>query len=215
MRKIILQHGIAEQVAMIDLVKPINQKYAIATGFEYYTDTKVRCADRPHYWEKIAYLRAFLPQVPDDTLMVWEDADSINVKNDSFEAALPISGTFGMVQNRFGLNGSKLLNWYNSGVIAFINTPIIRDFLDRVWTRNGANDEIAMMAEVQSTNGIIAPGVFISSIHPKWNGWLNNVAVCPDPTVKSFHGIILKDKLAAMQKYIDSMPTLKDIRSSK
>jgi hypothetical protein len=207
MRKIILQHGVAEQIAILDLVTNINHDYARKAGFEYYTDNKVRCADRPHYWEKIAYMRAFLPQVPDDTLMVWEDADSINVKDDSFETALPKNGTFGMVQNRAGLNGSQLLNWYNSGVIVFINTPIIRDFFDRVWARNGANDEISMMAEVQSANGFIATNVSISPLDPKWNGWINNAAVCPDPVVKSFHGIPLKDKLAAMKKVVDSMST--------
>ncbi len=205
MKKIILQHCTVEQKALADLSAPMNKAYAEKNGFEHMTDDVRRCPERSIYWEKIAYLRVTLPTFDDGSLVVWEDADSLNLKEESFENALPTGGVLGMVQNRAGLNGKQLIPWYNAGVIVMINSKMIRDFFDRVWERPDDTDEAAIVAELKENGWVVGDGVKVSSLNPKWNCWKNNSHICPDVNVQSWHGIPLAEKLPAMQKFLASM----------
>lgn len=201
MKKYLIQHGTAAQQEIIDLVKPFNQKYADALGYEYHTDSTMRCPERPYYWEKMAYIKEFLSTVEDGSLVVWEDADSLNVRNISFEEALPTGAVLGMTQNRGGLNLNKLINWYNSGVIVMINLPSVREFFNQVWNTNVGFDEDSIM-EVLKANDMKIGDVPVASIHPKWNCWKNNAKFAPEPVVQTFHGIKLEEKLAEMRKIV-------------
>ena len=48
--------------------------------------------------EKIGFIKEALPKFEDGSLVVWEDSDSINCKEASFESALPAGESFGMEQ---------------------------------------------------------------------------------------------------------------------
>ena len=215
MRKIIVQHCTKEQQSLFDITKPINQAWAARMGFEYVSDDTRRCPNRTIWWEKIAFLRAFLPTIEDGCLVVWEDADSVNIKDESFANALPPTGIFGMVQNRGGLDFQELINWYNAGVIVMINCPDVRDFLDRVWVRPDDTDEAAIVAELKQHGWEIGNGIRVSSLRPKWNCWKNNehihkdkatnCGICEDTVVKSWHGIQLEKKFPEIKKFVDNM----------
>jgi hypothetical protein len=198
MKKYIIQHAVSDETSLLDLCKPVNQKYATKFGFEYQSDTKSRCNDRPYYWEKIAYLQEYLPTINDGSLVVWEDADSLNIGDEDISNALPTGTQFGMVQNRGGLNNSLLIPWYNSGVMVFVNTPIFRKFLDRAWARNGRDDEVAIVEELK-----VSTDVSVTPLDPKWNCWRNNENICSNPVFKTFHGIKLPDKLKSVKSYLD------------
>ncbi len=204
MRKVILQHVTSEQSKLFDISRPINQKYARNLGFDYISNCIRRCPERSIYWEKIAYLIEMLPTLEEGTFVVWEDADSINVKEESLENALPNGEIFGMVQNRAGVNGNQLINWYNAGVMVMINCPEVRDFLNRVWKRTEETDESAIVAELKLNGWVVGGGKYIYSIDAKWNQWANNTNVCSDPVIKSFHGILPNKKLSAIQEFLKS-----------
>ncbi len=85
MKKYILQHAVGDQIPLLELASPINQKYANSFGFDYRPDTTSRVTDRSYHWEKIAYLREFLAKADNGSLIVWEDADSLNFGNLSIE----------------------------------------------------------------------------------------------------------------------------------
>jgi hypothetical protein len=202
MKKYILQHATTEQSLLLDLVRPYNEGYAVRNGFEYITNNVRRSPERSIYWEKIAYIREMLPQLENGGLVVWEDADSLNLKDVSFESALPSGGILGMVQNRAGLNGSQLIPWYNAGVIVIMNWPIVREFFERVWIRTDITDEAAIVAELKHNGWVVGNGKTVSSLDAKWNRWANNEKFCYDAVVQSWHGTPLNMKLAAMQKFI-------------
>lgn len=199
MKKIIVQHSTSEQQAIIDLVKPINQKYADALGYEYIVDTNVRCPERPFFWEKFACLIELLGKTEEGSLVVWEDADSLNLKNISFESALPAGGIFGMTKNRGGMNNSKFINWYNSGVMVMINNAAVREFLQNVWNHGGRTDEDGIMEELKLTDYMVGDKP-VSAIDPKWNCWKNNAQYCLEPVVKTFHGMNIPAKIIAIQE---------------
>ncbi len=202
MKKIILQHCTKEQKDLMGLSGPINMAYAKKLGFEFIGNDVRRCPERSIYWEKIAYLKFMLPKFEDGSLVVWEDADSINLKRESFELALPEGGVLGMVQNRGGLNHKQLISWYNAGIIVMINSPLIRNFFDRVWVRPDDTDEAAIVAELREHGWEVGDGNYVTSLNCKWNCWPNNDNMCSDPVVKSWHGIKLPDKLTAMQDFL-------------
>jgi hypothetical protein len=201
MNKIILQHATADQKKLLEMVKPTNKKYADKFGFEYHTDGTMRCPERLYYWEKLAYIREVLPKFADGDLIVWEDSDSLNVGDESIENALPEGGVLGMVQLRAGLNFSKKVQWYNSGVMVMVNSPMIRDFMDKAWERNGRTDEDAICNELKDNGWIVGNEVPVSAIDPKWNCWSNNEMICKNPMIKTWHGIKLENKLKGVKDY--------------
>lgn len=200
MRKIITQHSLPDQKPIFDLTQPTNAVYATKFGFEYTVDSTIRITDnsRTAYWEKIAWLLAFLPTVDDGSLVVWEDVDSLNVGNEDFSTALPPNGVLGMVQYRHGLNRMELKDFLNSGVIVMINSPVIRTFWQNVWNHGGKDDECGIMQELNSNNWCIN-GTPLSTIDPKWNCWKNNMHLCSTPVVKTFHGMTYDAKVAAIK----------------
>lgn len=203
MRTIILQYSTPEQQAMLDTVMKINKPYANKFGIEYYVDGKRRCKERSIYWEKIAYLKEFLPTVEDGSLIIWVDADSLIVGDEDIRAILPPNTNFGMVQMRGGLGGKQLFNWYNAGLLAMRNTKDVRDFLDRVWDRADENDEASINAELKHTGGFIG-SLPLAKVDIKWNCWSNNIEFCKNPMIRSFHGILSKEKLPAIKKFMNS-----------
>jgi hypothetical protein len=197
--KIIIQHSTEEQKPILDLVKDTNQTYAKKFGFEYVTDMTSRVKNRKFYWEKIAYLNELLPTLPNEALVVWEDVDSLNVGDESFKTALPPNGVFGMVQNRYGLNRMQLQDWFNSGVIVFINSHETQTFFKNAWNWGGDGDEDGLMKELKVNNYKIGHNP-ITSLHPKWNCWKNNVHLCQNPVVRTFHGMSLDKKIDAIKE---------------
>ncbi len=206
MKKTILQHCTIEQEPLFELSKPYNQSYAQRLGFDYLTNSVRRCPERTIWWEKIAYLREMLPTLEENSLVVWEDADSINLRDESFENALPLNGIFGMVQNRAGINGSELISWYNAGVIVMKNIPIVRDFLERVWIRPDETDEAAIVAELAHNGWEVGDGIYVSSINYKWNRWPNNEHLFKNPVVQSWHGMPISEKIPSMKRFISKLP---------
>ncbi len=199
MKKFILQYTTNDQKNLLDLVKPTNQTYAYKFGFEYVTDSTTHLTDRVNGWEKIAYINNFLLTADDDDLVVWEDVDSLNLGDISFEDALPTDGVLGMVQLRAGLGGAQLIPWYNSGVIIFVVSDLTRDYFKRVWERDGKTDEDGLVNELKYTNWIVGNGKTLTSLDPKWNCWRNNDHLCKTPVVKSFHGMKLDKKEKAIK----------------
>lgn len=202
MRKIILQFCTEEQAPLLTMARQYNETYAKKMGYEYMPGSGRYNLDRSMVWEKIAYINKMLPKFEDGSLVVWEDADSINIKNECFSTALPEGGIYGMVQNRGGINKSQLVPWFNSGVIVMKNCPVVRDFLKRVWVRTNETDEQAIMAELKHNGFTIGNGVKICTLDHKWNRWSNNEHLCKpeDTVVQSFHGV--KDKLPKMKNFL-------------
>ena len=201
MRYILLQHSTPEQIELLEFSRAINQPYAEKCGFEYISNTTRRCPERGVYWEKIAFIREILSTVEEGSLIIWEDSDSLNICDD-LKTVLPTGGIFGMVQMRAGLGGRKLINWYNAGFLAMINCADVRDFLKRVWEYDLPTDEDAINAELKHTDKVIGNDKRISGLDIKWNCWQNNLALCPSPSIRSFHGILGSQKLAAMKEFL-------------
>jgi hypothetical protein len=205
MRKVILQFCTEEQSKILALAKQYNEVWAQKMGYEYVPGSGRKHPDRNLVWEKISYLMEVLPKFEDGSLMVWEDADSINVKDVSFESALPSNESYGMVQLRGGLDKKQLTPWFNSGVIVMRNSPTLRDFFNRVWKRSEHDsDERGIMAELKHHNWTIGGGIKVYSMNYKWNRWRNNDHLCPeaDAVVQSWHGMKLEDKLSAMETFL-------------
>ena len=156
MKIIITQYNTPEHKELFDLTSPINQKYASKNGYEYIQDNTKRCPERMYWWEKIAWLMELSTKVEKDSLILYEDSDSINVGGD-VTTALPNNYEFGMVQMRGGLSCKELINWYNSGVIIMKNTDTVKSFLKRVWDRNDKSEERSLLHEQKSNNYSIGP----------------------------------------------------------
>ncbi len=203
MKKVIVQHCTIEQQQLFDLSRPFNQSYAERLGYDYITNSVRRCPNRSIYWEKIAYLREVLPTIEEGSLVVWEDADSINIKDECFAKALHSGTVLGMVQCRAGVDMKDHINWYNAGVIIMKNCHIVRDFLNRVWVRKDETDESAINAELKHNGWTLGDGSKIASIDCKWNRWRNNEHLCPKAVVQSWHGVHMDKKLPAMTEFLD------------
>lgn len=201
-RSIILQHGTSEYKQLLDLSIPINKAYADKFGFEHIVDNTKRCTDRCVFWEKIAYINEVLPTIEEGSLVAWVDGDSLAVGDQDLHTAMPTNTNFGMVQLRGGLGGRQLQSWYNAGFFTMINSPAIRAFFVNVWNRNTPTDEDAINQELKHID-LTINGYYISSLDPKWNCWLNNVAFCTVPVIKSFHGMTFPDKLTQMTDFIN------------
>lgn len=203
-RSIILQHGTNEYKQLLDISVPINKKYAESFGFEHFVDSTKRVSGRSIFWEKIAYLNEILPTIEDNSLVVWIDGDSLAIGEEDLHNVLPSSPdtNFGMVQLRGGLGGKQLIPWYNAGFMAMINSNAIREFFMNVWNRNTPTDEDAINAELKHT-GLSINGKLIASLDVKWNCWLNNVSLCTNPVIKSFHGMTFENKLTQMTDFIN------------
>ena len=207
MRKIILQFCTEEQSSILAFSRPYNEAYAKRLGYEYIADTGRNHPERNMNWEKVAYIIKMLPTFEDGSLVVWEDADSINVKDECFETALHPGTSYGMVRLRGGLAKKELITWYNSGVIVMKNSPILRDFFNRVWQRSDkSSDERGIVAELKHHDWTIGNGIKVCALDHKWNRWRNNEHLCneQDTVVQSWHGIKLSDKLNAMKKFVES-----------
>ena len=201
----IIQWANSAQQPILDIASPINSAYASKFGFQYQTDNTVRCADRPACWEKIAYINYFLPTVDDGSLVVWLDCDSLCIGNEDLHTALPSGGTLGMVQMLGGVGGRNLVNWYNSGTIVMINSAELREFWNNVFLLNKSNDEEAIMIALKN-NMLNVSGARISSIDNKWNCWMNNIAFCSNPVIRTFHGIASANKVAEINAFIAQLP---------
>ena len=211
MKYYLTQYYTPQVSVLFDLTSPINRLYAIKSGFTYVSDNTIRCSgpqfgtqSRAPFWEKIAWLRAFLPTIEDGSYVVYEDCDSLNIGGDLTTALHP-GLEFGMVQLRAGLDSRDLINWFNSGVIVLLNTPTVRSFLDRAWTRGGDNDETGMNGELKSKGWTIGQSKPICSLDIEWNCWRNNQSLCSQPYIKSWHGMTLADKTTAIQSYIKTI----------
>lgn len=201
MRYILTQHYTLEHTELYNLTSTINQAYAQKIGFEYISNNQRRCSNRAVWWEKIAWLMELTSTVEDNTLIAYEDCDSINLGGD-LKTALHDNKEYGMIQLRGGLGNSQLLGWYNAGVIILLNTPDVRSFLQRVWNRNDDTDETSINKELKSLNGRIGNSKSICSLEPSWNCWHNNEHLVTDIYIKSWHGIRYQEKLEAIKIYL-------------
>ena len=206
MRYYITQHYTIEHKDLYDLTGPINKKYAEDNGFNYVVNSDRRCQNRSAWWEKIAWLKEFLSSIEEGSFVLYEDCDSINMNGD-LKSILHEGSEWGQVEIRTGFNTETPSGWFNAGVIAMINTPDVRDFLQRVWDRNDETDETSINKEIKSQGGTIGRGKKISSLDVKYNCWRNNEHLLADPLIKSWHGMLYSDKIKAIKDYI----TLKSI----
>lgn len=203
MRYVITQKYTQEHKDLFDLTNQINKSFAEKNGFEYIENGESLCPDRKIWWEKIAWLNKLLPTLPDDTLVVYEDCDSINIGGD-LTKALHDSFEYGMVQLRGGMGGSEIVKWFNCGVIIMKNTPDVRAFLERVWNRNDDTDETSINKELQSLGNTIGKSKSICSLDVEWNTWRNNEHLTTNINIKSWHGMSYSDKITAIKLYINN-----------
>jgi len=201
MKYYITQHYTIEHKEMYDLTSPINKKYADDNGFEYVSNNVRRCPERAAWWEKIAWLKEFLPSIEDGSYVVWEDNDSINVGGD-LKSVLNDGSEWGQVELRGGFGGRVPNGWFNAGVIILINTQDVRDFLQRVWDRNDELEETSITNEIRSQNGTIGKGKKVSSLDIEYNCWYNNEHLSTEPVIKSWHGISYENKINLIKDYI-------------
>ena len=202
MRYILTQHYTIEHKDLFDLTNQINKTYAEKMGFEYISNGDTLCPDRKPWWEKIAWLNKLLLELPDDSLVVYEDCDSLNLGGD-MKHILDTGYEFGMVHLRGGLNSAEIKDWFNCGVIALINTPDVRDFLQRVWDRNDNTDEDSLNKEIQSRNKTIGNSKPVCSLDIEWNVWRNNEHLAKDIAIKSWHGMKYDEKLSSIKSYLN------------
>lgn len=183
--------------AIFDLTTKVNSKYAAKNGYQYKVDSTSRCPERNPEWEKIAWLNVLLSQIPDGNLVIYEDCDSINVGGD-LSTILPGGFNIGMVSLRGGANSTEIMGWYNSGVIAILNSQSVRDFFNSVFNlgANLSNDEQGIMLALKNSNQIVC------SLPISWNTWSNNEKIGDDVYIKSFHGLGLVDKRLQILDYI-------------
>lgn len=202
MSSIITQYYTPEIAELFAITSPINHAYATANNYEYVTDNTSRCPTRAKQWEKIAWIMQLLSTTTDGTLVVFEDCDSLNLAGD-ITTILPSGYQIGMVQLRGGVGNSQPMAWYNSGVIAMINSQTLRDFWTRVWDRNDPVDEDSIVRELKANAWTIGNGYQIYGLDPKWNCWSNNAALVGTPNIKSWHGMSYTDKLAKIKTYLN------------
>ncbi len=205
---VITQYYTKEHKDLFDLTNKINQKYADKNGFKYVSNNKKRCIGEKALqhpgWEKIAWLLELLPTLDDNTLVVYADCDSLFLKGD-LNAALHDGYDIGMVQLRGGLGGKEVISWFNSGVIVLINTPVVRDFLQRVWVRTDINEEISIKKELKAQNNTIGRSKKMCSLDIEWNSWNNNDHISNDANIKSFHGLSYDNKLKNIKEFLTSI----------
>ena len=202
MRYILTQHYTVEHQELFDLTNPINKAYAAEKGLEYISNNVKRCPDRNAWWEKIAWLIELLNTVDENSLIIYEDCDSINLNGD-IKAALHDNLEYGMVQMRHGFGCAESAPWYNAGVIMMINTATVKNFFKRVWDRNDSTDEQSMNKELKSLNYTIGNSKPICSLETTWNCWDNNLHLTSDINIKSWHGISYDQKLVDIKKYLN------------
>jgi hypothetical protein len=135
--------------------------------------------------------------------IVYQDCDSVNIGGD-LKSALNKDSYYGMVQLRGGLGNNQLLGWFNAGVIILINTPEVREFLQKVWNRADNTDEDSINKELKSISNTIG-GKLITSMDTKWNCWNNNQQHCNEPCVKSWHGMKYEDKIKEIKDFLKTM----------
>lgn len=201
MRYIITQKYTNDHKEMFDLVSPINQAYAEKAGFEYIANGETLCPTRQIWWEKIAWLIKLLSTLEEGAMVVYEDCDAINISGD-LKTALHSGFEYGMVQLRGGAGGEQLLKWYNAGVIIMINTPDVREFLQRVWDRADDTDESSINKEIKSLNNTIGNSKPMCSLYTDWNCWSNNERLTKNVCIKSWHGMTYASKLQSIKDYI-------------
>ena len=202
MRKIITQYYTPEISELFGLTSTVNQAYATKNGYEYITNNTLRCPTRAKQWEKIAWIINLLSTVEDGSLVVFEDCDSLNLNGD-ISNMLPSGSQIGMVQIRGGNNGEQPMSWYNSGVIAMINSQTLRDFWNRVWTRNDILDEDSIVKELKSNSWTIGNGYPIYGMDPSWNCWNNNAKLVTTINIKSWHSMSYANKLASIKEFLN------------
>lgn len=204
MKIIITQYYTPELKELFDLTSPINIGYAEKNGYEYISDTKRRCPDRMSWWEKISWLQELSSSVEENSLIVYEDCDSVNMGGD-ITSALTNNTEFGMVQMRGGLGGKQLINWYNSGVIIMKNTKAVKSFLERVWKRNDKSEETSLLHELKYNNYTIGPNNPICNLDVEWNAWRNNLSLgSGDIKIRSWHGLKPENKITQIRDFIKS-----------
>jgi hypothetical protein len=200
-RYILTQHYTIEHKELYDITSPINKSFAEKNGFEYISDSIKRCADRNHWWEKIAWLTKLLSETQDGDMIIYEDCDAINLSGD-LKTALHDGMEYGMVQMRHGFDGSEIAPWYNAGVIMMINSPTVRGFFNRVWDRNDDNDERSINKELKYLNYKIGDSKSICSLGTEWNCWENNINLTKNICIKSWHGIAYANKLQSIKDFL-------------
>lgn len=201
MKIYLTQHYLPNHVELFNLTSPINLTYANANKYIYVSNSTPRCPDRKVWWEKIAWIKEFLNTIEDGSLVSYQDCDSINISGD-LESALG-GKEYGMVQLRQGSGGEQLMDWFNAGVIIMINTPDVRAYFDRVWTRNDDTDETSMNKELKSNGWGITINKPICSLDAGWNCWKNNEHFASGIKIKSWHGMSYNDKVIDIKKYLN------------
>ncbi len=190
----IIQHGTEEYRDILASVQTVNHAYASKFGFEYMNDvSRLGSVDCKSGWEKLAFISSFLATVNDGSLVIWEDADSLNIGNEDPTGILSLDNSIGMVRMYGGLrNMTPVNNRYNSGVIAIRNSDSVRKLFVKLLASSAVDDESAFALESKA-------GLKISDLDPKWNCWNNNKHLCEAPVIISWHGYNITDKLKLIQ----------------
>jgi hypothetical protein len=197
MKNYIIQHGTLEYKEILDLVFPINKKYADKFEFEYISDCSNLLTDDKKEWEKLTFIKNFLETVEDGSLVVWEDSDSLNIGNEDLKNIIKNEDQIGMVNIYHGLNGMEpISNYWNAGVIAIRNSSNIRNIIND-WLNSGEKtDEDAFSKSAKLDE------IKIASINPKWNVWKNTEHLVKNPQIVAFHGINVTLKAKVVKEYI-------------
>jgi hypothetical protein len=206
MRKIITQHYTVEQKPIFDLVNQKNLLYSVKNGFDYILNSSRRYPEKAFYWEKIAWINELLSTTPDNSLIVYEDIDSINIGGDLVNA-LPSGYDMGMVQLRGGLGGTQKQKWFNSGVIIMKNKPEVRKFWVDVFNTNTPEDEIGIHQVLQNVNGNYeySTGKQLYSLDIEYNVWSNNLNLCKEIYIRTFHGMAIDSKISQIQEFLKTI----------
>ena len=204
MQYVITQNYTPAHTELFNLVSPINSAYATANQFEYLT-SNVQTSTRAGLWEKIAWLNTLLPTLQDNSYVMYMDCDSLCLGGDP-KTALPAGFEYGMVHLRGKHGKNSIINWYNSGVMVMINTPLVRTFLQDVWNRNSVTDETALNKEIAHLNNSIGNGQPIYSLPVEWNCWNNNKRIPKHINIKSWHGVKYTDKLTEIKAFLSTLP---------
>ena len=109
-----------------------------------------------------------------------------------------------MVQLRGGLGGSQKQKWFNSGVIIMRNTTEVRKFWIDVFNTNTSEDEIGIHQILKNKDGYyeFSPGKAVYSLDIAYNVWNNNVKLCSEIYIRTFHGMSLENKIDQIQKFL-------------
>ena len=191
---LVLQHGVGWSAELLRVSAPTFDAVATRYGLDRVASFQRAIPEKRPHWEKIVLLIHFLTFSPDDTVILWADADTLYLRPEMDPRnVLPTDCDIGFNRVKWG--------WWNAGLMFIRANSKTREFFSRVLDLGevpGAFDNL--QDEARINHELPAAKLAIYDLPPLWHSFERGEKQHENPIIAGWHGVARQTALKRMKE---------------